>query len=435
MIKLKHNNKAFTLVELLAVFIILGIIATIAIVALRGIKVDYEKSTYEESVKSLLTAAQQKYAEDGYTGMTASGYGVGELNVENSKQYVSGTVKLVSDKLTAVNVSNGAFCANGPIDDLIITEGECPSTDISCFTYKVKSGGVTITGLDLNRPECVGDVVVPSFIEDEPVVEIGYAAMADIGERVIMRPMVPQSNEANATLPGLLPNINDHISTENVDVYPYYYYYYGRPENALPYYKGYSYSDGRINHQENWTWFSFGEKAKAITSVSLPTSIVKIDDYAFANSGLTAINLSSLVNLRTIGDSAFGLTNLKVAKLSNCSSLQSIGLYAFYSSLLEEVDLTNMVSLKYIKIGAFEGNYIEEVSFRGTDKLVHIGDAAFIHNEISKLYVNNLTKLTYLGIHSFCDNMFDPWELELSNLRYLDEWQVRDACLLEGRVD
>ena len=69
MIKLKHNNKAFTLVELLAVFIILGIIATIAIVALRGIKVDYEKSTYEESVKSLLTAAQQKYAEDGYTGI------------------------------------------------------------------------------------------------------------------------------------------------------------------------------------------------------------------------------------------------------------------------------------------------------------------------------------------------------------------------------
>lgn len=422
MIKLKHNNKAFTLVELLAVFIILGIIATIAIVALRGIKVDYEKSTYEESVKSLLTAAQQKYAEDGYTGMNVSGYGVGELNVENSKQYVSGTVKLVSDKLTAVNVSNGAFCANGPIDDLIITEGECPSTDISCFTYKVKSGGVTITGLDLNRAECVGDVVVPGFIEDEPVVEIGYAAMADIGSRVIVSQ--PSSNEGNATLPGLLPDINDHISTENVDVYYYY-----PPANALPYYKGYSYYDGGINHQKNWTWFSFGEKAKAITSVSLPTSIVKIDDFAFANSGLTAINLSSLVNLRTIGDSAFGLTNLKVAKLSNCSSLQSIGLYAFYNSLLEEVDLTNMVSLKYIKIGAFEGNYIDEVSFRGTDKLVHIGEAAFIHNEISKLYVNNLTKLTYLGIHSFCDNLFDPWELELSNLRYLDEWQVGQACL------
>ena len=424
MIKLRQNNKAFTLVELLAVFIILGIIATIAIVSLRGIKVDYEKSTYEESVKGLLTAAQQKYAEEGYTGMNASGYGVGEINVENSRQYVSGTIKLVGDKLTAVNVSNGSFCANGPIDDLMIIEGECPSTDVSCFTYKVKSSGVTITGIDFNRAECVGDVVVPSFIEDEPVVEIGYAAFADIGSRFI--PLAPESNlEENAILPGFLPNDNEQVDIENIENY-------NRTGNVLPYYKGYSYHDGRINNQEYWTWYTFGDKAKAITSVSLPISIVKIDDYAFANSGINSVNLASLVNLRTIGDSAFGLTNLTTAKLSNCTSLQSIGLYAFYGSLLKKIDLTNMTSLKYIKVGAFEWNYIDKVSFRGTDKLVHIGEAAFIHNEITDLYVNNLTKLTYLGIHSFCDNRFNPLDVDVSNLRgVVDERQLGEACLLE----
>ena len=424
MIKLRHNNKAFTLVELLAVFIILGIIATIAIVSLRGIKVDYEKSTYEESVKGLLTAAQQKYAEEGYTGMNASGYGVGEINVENSRQYVSGTINLVGDKLTAVNVSNGSFCANGPIDDLMIIEGECPSTDVSCFTYKIKSSGVTITGIDFNRAECVGDVVVPSFIEDEPLVEIGYAAFADIGSRFI--PLAPESNlEENAILPGFLPNDNEQVDIENIENY-------NRTGNVLPYYKGYSYHDGRINNQEYWTWYTFGDKAKAITSVSLPISIVKIDDYAFANSGINSVNLASLVNLRTIGDSAFGLTNLTTAKLSNCTSLQSIGLYAFYGSLLEKIDLTNMTSLKYIKVGAFEWNYIDKVSFRGTDKLVHIGEAAFIHNEITDVYVNNLTKLTYLGIHSFCDNRFNPLDVDLSNLYgVLDERQLGEACLLE----
>lgn len=428
MIKLRQNNKAFTLVELLAVFIILGIIATIAIVSLRGIKVDYEKSTYEESVKGLLTAAQQKYAEEGYTGMNASGYGVGEINVENSRQYVSGTIKLVGDKLTAVNVSNGSFCANGPIDDLIIVEGECPSTDVSCFTYKMKSSGVTITGFDFNRAECVGDVVVPSFIEDEPVVEIGYAAFADIGSRYNPpKTPAPESNlEENAILPGFLPNDNEQVDIENIENY-------NRTGNVLPYYKGYSYHDGRINNQEYWTWYTFGDKAKAITSVSLPISIVKIDDYAFANSGINSVNLASLVNLRTIGDSAFGLTNLTTAKLSNCTSLQSIGLYAFYGSLLEKIDLTNMTSLKYIKVGAFEWNYIDKVSFRGTDKLVHIGEAAFIHNEITDLYVNNLTKLTYLGIHSFCDNRFNPWDVDVSNLRgVVDERQLGEACLLGG---
>lgn len=425
MIKLRHNNKAFTLVELLAVFIILGIIATIAIVSLRGIKVDYEKSTYEESVKGLLTAAQQKYAEEGYTGMNASGYGVGEINVENSRQYVSGTIKLVGDKLTAVNVSNGSFCANGPIDDLIIVEGECPSTDVSCFTYKMKSSGVTITGIDFNRAECVGDVVIPSFIEDEPVVEIGYAAFADIGSRY-NPPRLESNLGENSVLPGFLPSNNEKVEIENT------LEYYRDPSNALPYYKGYSYHDGRINNQEYWTWYTFGDKAKAITSVSLPISIVKIDDYAFANSGITSVNLASLVNLRTIGDSAFGLTNLTTAKLSNCTSLQSIGLYAFYGSLLEKIDLTNMTSLKYIKVGAFEWNYIDKVSFRGTDKLVHIGEAAFIHNEITDVYVNNLTKLTYLGIHSFCDNRFNPLDVDLSNLYgVLDERQLGEACLLE----
>ena len=426
MIKLRHNNKAFTLVELLAAFIILGIIATIAIVSLRGIKVDYEKSTYEESVKGLLTAAQQKYAEEGYTGMNASGYGVGEINVENSRQYVSGTIKLVGDKLTAVNVSNGSFCANGPIDDLIIVEGECPSTDVSCFTYKMKSSGVTITGIDFNRAECVGDVVVPSFIEDEPVIEIGYAAFADIGSRY-NPPRLESNLGENSVLPGFLPSNNEKVEIENT------LEYYRDPSNALPYYKGYSYHDGRINNQEYWTWYTFGDKAKAITSVSLPISIVKIDDYAFANSGITSVNLASLVNLRTIGDSAFGLTNLTTAKLSNCTSLQSIGLYAFYGSLLEKIDLTNMTSLKYIKVGAFEWNYIDKVSFRGTDKLVHIGEAAFIHNEITDLYVNNLTKLTYLGIHSFCDNRFNPLDVDVSNLRgVVDERQLGEACLLGG---
>ena len=92
-----------------------------------------------------------------------------------------------------------------------------------------------------------------------------------------------------------------------------------------------------------------------------------------------------------------------------------------------------MTSLKYIKVGAFEWNYIDKVSFRGTDKLVHIGEAAFIHNEITDLYVNNLTKLTYLGIHSFCDNRFNPWDVDVSNLRgVVDERQLGEACLLGG---
>lgn len=427
--KFFKKNKGFTLVELLAVFVILGVVAMIAIVSLRGIKVDYEKSSYEQSVKGVLTAAQQKYASEGYTGMPAGGYGIGEIEVENSRQYVSGTVKLINDKLHAVNISNGAFCANGPIDDLVVVEGECPSTDTSCFTYKIKTAGVTITGIDTTRSECVGDVVVPAFIEEKPVVEIGYAAFADIGEREIISSPAPEAAKGEVPPVGFLPNTNKESNVSKTGS-GYYYYGYGLSDESLPFYKGFSYSDPTNNKLEYWTWYRFGEGTKSITSVSLPISITKIDDYAFANSGITSINLSSLVNLKTIGDSAFGLTNLTNVKLSGCSSLQSIGIYAFYGSLIENLDLTDLVSLKYIKNGAFENNFIRSVNFEGTNKLLFIGESAFLHNEITDIHMNNLVNLDYVGIHSFCDNLFEPYDIDISNLyNRVDSWLLRNACL------
>ena len=120
------SKKGFTLVELLAVFTVLGIIASIAFVSVNKMRDSYDLNSFKESVKNILTTAQQKYASDGYTGIKEEGYTLEDLKFENKGQFISGTVVLENGKMVAVNIATEDYCANGPIDDLKIKEGNCP---------------------------------------------------------------------------------------------------------------------------------------------------------------------------------------------------------------------------------------------------------------------------------------------------------------------
>ena len=119
------KNKGFTLVELLAVFVILAIIASIAIFSVINIKKTSAKSIYIESIKNLITSTSQYYGESNYTDFPSEGIDVKDLKVDNKNQFTSGIVKLVNNDFIVIDVSNGDYCANGKIDSLIITDGDC----------------------------------------------------------------------------------------------------------------------------------------------------------------------------------------------------------------------------------------------------------------------------------------------------------------------
>ncbi len=118
------KNKGFTLVELLAVFIILAIIAGIVIFSMNNIKKDYTKAIYIESVKNLITATRQYYG-DNTSNFPSEGLSINDLEIDNKNQFTSGIIKMVNDDFTVMDVSNGDYCANGKIDNLIITDGDC----------------------------------------------------------------------------------------------------------------------------------------------------------------------------------------------------------------------------------------------------------------------------------------------------------------------
>ena len=70
----KNQDKGFTLVELLIVIVILGILATVTVFAVRGITDTGQQNACETEAKTVLTAAEAYYAEN--AGATETDIGV-----------------------------------------------------------------------------------------------------------------------------------------------------------------------------------------------------------------------------------------------------------------------------------------------------------------------------------------------------------------------
>ncbi len=74
-----NNDKGFTLVELLIVIVILGILATVTVFAVRGITDQGQENACNVESKTVLTAAEAYYAQEGTTpadveALYSSGY-------------------------------------------------------------------------------------------------------------------------------------------------------------------------------------------------------------------------------------------------------------------------------------------------------------------------------------------------------------------------
>ena len=111
------KNKGFTLIELMAVMLILGVISLIAIPVLLRVKDNYEIGTFRESAKSVITAAQNYYADNGYEDFPSEGLAITnpDLKVKNRNRYISGivTYNSVTGKFELLFLSDGKDCASG----------------------------------------------------------------------------------------------------------------------------------------------------------------------------------------------------------------------------------------------------------------------------------------------------------------------------------
>ena len=142
-----------------------------------------------------------------------------------------------------------------------------------------------------------------------------------------------------------------------------------------------------------------------LQSIVLPSSITYIEDYAFASTGLTSIDLPSTVVV--MGDGVFSRCTALTHATINA---ETIGGFAFLGdTALTELNIGARVG--YISEGAFNGcTALNTVNFDPKCSLAHIGDEAFINSGLETLDIKSI-KLNTIGNWAFAQTRLSRIEL------------------------
>ncbi len=131
------KKKGFTLVELLAVIVVLGVLAVVTVPIVFNQIETTQKESYKASVRSVFDAVSSYLAnnteiEDVPTGgIYVEDYYYNKLGLKNAN-FVSGRIYRNDDGvLIADRISDGTFCASGSKNNLTVVKGDCAKTDTS----------------------------------------------------------------------------------------------------------------------------------------------------------------------------------------------------------------------------------------------------------------------------------------------------------------
>ena len=171
-------KKGFTLIELLGVLILLAVIALITFPIIDKVLSNAKNEAYERQKDSILEAARLYVTENGNYNLEQE-----KLNFEIliDKGYLkSGEIldpRDSSKKMPGCVIYNWSESKNQYIFEY--DENCIPPTPEKCFTYLDYEGGVGITGYNV---KCGGtDVVIPSTIENKPVIYISRGSFMGKG--------------------------------------------------------------------------------------------------------------------------------------------------------------------------------------------------------------------------------------------------------------
>ena len=114
------NRKGFTLIELLSVIVILAVIALISVPLILGVIDKAKKSAFKDSVLNAYNTLDYKLAELKLTEVPDEGIAVLDLPLKS--KFTSGSFGKKGGKVIAVLITDGTYCAYGPMDNLQISK-------------------------------------------------------------------------------------------------------------------------------------------------------------------------------------------------------------------------------------------------------------------------------------------------------------------------
>lgn len=481
------NKKGFTLMELLAVTIVLGIIVLIAVPSISKILDKGKKDILFTTANNLVETTKQYYynkiLDDNELSSSISLSVTDSANMSlldfKGKLPENGYILIDASGNIGLAVTQGNYCAKKELwsNQVVVSSGvNCEITDFeqmeeinnSCFI--LNSNKDTITGYKITDSNCPKDIIIPAEIGGRKIVAIGDGAFAGDGQLVGKFANSMQSSPyvdiiENSSIytygPLDLFVINADIVTtkrcyyknsSSYDVMPIGY----KITKSDPY-SGCNVGDNLIdnnpesvmadfyapvNISNNFTLVKNSDNLK--NSVSLlkndsPASnitvqqIADIEDPLVESYGITSVNFNLATNLTSIGVGAF--LNNKLTSLTFTASnmnITNLGAGAFQNNLVNGIlDLSNLQNLKKLNSGIFYGNSITNVIL--PNGLENIGLGTFTGNSISSIIFP--TSIKKIDDIAFSGNNLELLDLSvLSNLTFIGQEAFGDNILSTIKV-
>ena len=221
------KKRGFTLVELLAVIVILAVILIIAMPKISDVIKNSKEASLETTAKLIASQAEKKYTEnqvlDGSGTIKCS-----DVAKISDADYESCNITFDDKgnaKVTIVGKGKfeGMAVCNANKNSASISS-DC-STDAKYFSYEEIEGGISITGYDITGGT---DVVIPSQINGKTVVAIGDGAFTDkntyegLGITSVVIPSTVTSIGENSFQGNNLTNITIPSSVTSIGVQAFF---------------------------------------------------------------------------------------------------------------------------------------------------------------------------------------------------------------------
>lgn len=472
------NKKGFTLVELLAVIVLLGLLAILITPKITETLKKQKREIFTTSVEGIVDTISRDIADDSSISTDMSQYRAYEFDVnklylivedEMSKDesiQISGKIKngegrvVVTDiDKIALAITDGKYCAKkSPTErDIVVTEmnaeDKCELEDgvftegSSCFIYEENvDGTLTITGYDYDNPSCSKDLVIPNRINAKTVTKINEGAFFDY-DRSKYRLVGVYKHDFKDESGNIIDTIYiDELYEELPLGAEISYYYLGVLDNSIlettnavtenikPSILGEenmdNYSVEKMDIQSGLERYCYDADNDIETQVELGYKNTSEDDYefCFVRTGyyeltniykFTSLDLSKNYNITEIPNLLLPGSTLKTLKLG--SSITSVGISAFENNIISTLNLSsNMIS---IGDSSFYDNNIEVVELEKMPKLDYIGSYAFGYNNISSVSFSKNTNLKYIGESAFDENYISSLSFEnATSLEYIGDY-------------
>ena len=416
------KRKGFTLVELLAVIVILAIILIIAVPKISDTIVNSKEASFESSAKTIADQAEKKKMENDSLGID-SNIGCSDVAKLSESDYGDCSITFKGDTAYVTMYGSGKF------EGLVVYDAtknnavavSSVATDVSNFKYSEVDGGISIDGFLMG----ISKIVVSDVSKCKTYVSSswelgsneastycnggklnGYETTIEEGEREI------SPSEYETTGLKLEWYYADNVVVEDTDKCKTYATNLwdissdsastlcnGGNVNGWTIQDYINYKSGSLDGSETSGISVNTILLDKVANVVIPDKIkdkkvVKINDGAFYSGYLTSVVIPNTIT--TIGNSAFMYNQLSNVVIP--LSVTTIGEGAFDTNSLISVTIPSSVTT--IENYAFYENDLTSVTIPSS--VTTIGDSAFYGNDLTSVEIPS--SVTTIGSSAFGEN-------------------------------